>query len=163
MKKLFVGCLALVLMGALVPVARAWDIGVFGSYWDQKDSGSAWGAGVLFLPEMLPLEFRGTWYERSSAAKVRAIPLDAGLGLRLTRGEKVSVTAVGGVSYYLLDIKGASPDNEFGWYAGGRVEVTPARDSRAFSMFGEVLYRGVNMDEPRLKLNGLAMQIGVLF
>ncbi len=163
MKNLIVGCLALVVVGATVPAARAWDVGIFGSYWDQKDGDSAWGAGILFLPEMLPLEFRGTWYERSSEGKVQANPLDAGLALRLTRGETVSVTAVAGGSYYLLDMKGASPDNEFGWYAGGRVEVRPTRDSRAFSLFGEVLYRGVNLDEPRLKLNGVAMQIGVLF
>ncbi len=156
MRKLMLGCVMLVL--ASVQVAGAWNIGVFGSYWDQKDGDSVWGGGVLLLPESLPLEFRATLYERSTPAKVQANPLDIGLAFGLTRLDKVKASLIGGASYYWVDAKHASLDNEFGWYIGGRLEVTASRD---YSVFGELIYRGVKLDNP--DFSGTTLNIGVLF
>jgi len=159
MKKQMIILLTTVTM--CVSTVNAMSIGLFGSLWNQRDDDDAWGAGVLLLPSTLPLEFRGTYYERSSDHKVRAIPLDFGLNLVLTRFQSAIVTAVGGGSYYILDRSDASADNEFGWYAGGRLEFPLQRSSNA--LFGEVLYRGADFDDPNLNFSGVTFNVGFIF
>lgn len=156
MKKLIVGCMLLTL--AVVQTATAMDIGVFASRWDQKDGSGVWGAGVLLLPASLPMEIRGTFYERSDTGKLQASPLDVGLALGLTRFEKIKLSGVVGGSYYFVDAKGYSTDNEFGWYAGGRIEVSTMND---FAVFGEALYRGAKFDD--VDFSGVTFNLGVLF
>ncbi len=156
MKKLMMGCVLLAL--ACVPVASALDIGVFASHWDHKDGDGVWGGGVLFLMESLPLELRATLYESTSAAKIQANPLDFGLAFGLTRLETVKISAIGGGSYYWVDAKHSSPDNEFGWYVGGRVEVTAPRN---YTVFGELMYRGAKLDH--IDFSGTTINIGLLF
>lgn len=152
-----------ILLGLLVmsaTTAQALDVGVLGSYWNQKDGDEALGFGVLLLPATLPLEFRGTFYERSSAQNLRASPLDFGLAIALTRAREVRATAVAGGSYYFLDARGSTSDNEFGWYAGGRLELPVPGGT---SVFGEVLYRGADIDTPNVNLSGVTFNIGLLF
>lgn len=151
-------CSALLIMGA--SAVQAIDIGVLGSYWNQRDGDEALGVGVLLLPVTLPIEFRGTFYERSSAGNLRASPVDFGLALRLNRAQALRLSGVGGGSYYFLDADGSTSDNEFGWYAGGRVELSVQGGT---SVFGEVLYRGADLDKPRVDLSGVAINIGLLF
>jgi hypothetical protein len=156
MKKIIVGCMLLTL--AVVQTATALDVGVFASRWDHKDGDAVWGGGVLFLPASLPMEFRGTFYERSDTGQLQASPLDVGFAFGLTRFESVNISAVVGGSYYLVDAKGYSPDNEFGWYAGGRIEFSVHQD---YAVFGEALYRGADLDNA--DFSGVAFNLGILF
>ncbi len=156
MKKIMIGFVLLTLVSA--QVAGAWNVGVFGSRWDHKDGDAVWGGGVLVLPESLPLEFRATLYEHSSRGRLQANPLDFGLALGLTRMDKVSVTAIGGGTHYWVDAKHSSPDNKFGWYVGGRVEVTTPHN---FSGFGELMYRGAKLDDA--DFSGPTLNLGILF
>ncbi len=156
MRKMMLGCVLLVLASA--QAASALDIGVFGSRWSHKEGEAVWGGGVLLLAESLPLELRATYYESATPAKIEAHPLDFGLAIGLTRLDTVNVTAIGGGTYYWINAKHSSPDNEFGWYAGGRVEVTAPRD---YTVFGELIYRGANLDVADFR--GLTINIGLLF
>ncbi len=156
MKKLIVGCIVLTL--AVVQTATAWDVGVFASRWSHKDGDAVWGGGVLLLPESLPMEIRGTYYERSDTGNLQASPLDVGLAFGLTRSDRFSLSAVGGASYYWVDAKGYSPDNEFGWYVGGRVEFSA---HQRVEVFGEALYRGAKLDDA--DFSGATFNLGILF
>jgi hypothetical protein len=156
MKKLIVGCMLLTL--AVVQTATALDIGPFASYWNHKDGDAVMGGGVLLLPATLPIEIRGTFYERSDRGQLQVSPLDVGLALNLTRYESVKLSLIGGGSYYWVDGKGYSPDNEFGWYAGGRVEVSTNQD---IAVFGEALYRGAKLDYA--DFSGVTFNLGILF
>lgn len=151
----------IIAMAMCTSALNAMSPGLFGSLWNQRDDDDALGAGVLLLPSTLPLEFRATYYERSSDHKLRAIPLDFGLNFVLTRIDTVVVTAVGGGTYYILDRKNASEDNEFGWYAGGRLELPLHRTGNA--LFGELLYRGADFDNPNLNFSGVTINLGFIF
>ncbi|MDZ4200243.1 MAG: hypothetical protein U1E27_13275 [Kiritimatiellia bacterium] len=159
MKKRIVGCLLVMWVGAIAPAAMALDFGVFGSLWHQKDGDDVPGVGILLLPETVPMEFRATWYERANG-RVRANPIDIGLTLALTRKDALRVTAVGGGSLYLLDIRGASSDTQFGLYVGARFEFSTQNN---ITVFGEAMFRGVDLDDPNLNLSGPSIQIGILF
>ena len=154
MKKITIGLLTL----AFVQIASAWNVGLFASHWSHKDGDAVWGAGVLLLPEIVPVEVRGTFYERSDTGTLQASPIDVGLALNLTRFERGRISAVGGASYYWMDAKGSSPDNEFGWYAGGRIEFAPHQQ---YGLFGEALYRGAKLDDA--DFSGVTFNLGILF
>ncbi len=156
MRKLMMGFVLLAL--ASVQVASAIDIGAFGSYWDHKDGDAVWGGGVLILVETLPIEVRATYYESATGAKIEAHPIDVGLAVGLTRLDSVNITAIGGGTYYLVDARNSSPDNEFGWYIGARLEFTAPG---AYKVFGEVMYRGADLDVA--DFSGAAINIGLLF
>lgn len=156
MKKLIVGCMLLTL--AVVQSASALDIGPFASYWSHEDGDGVWGGGILLLPASLPMEIRGTFYERSDTGELQASPLDVGLAFGLTRFEAAQVSAVGGASYYWVDANGYSPDNEFGWYIGGRLEFSGHEN---YAVFGEVLYRGADLDHA--DFSGATFNLGMLF
>ena len=156
MKKLIVGCMLLTL--AVAQTATAMDIGPFASYWSHKDGDAVMGGGVLLLPASLPLEIRGTFYERSDTGSLQASPLDIGLTFGLTRHERINFSLAFGGSYYWVDAKGSSPDNEFGWYAGGRFEVSTNAD---MAVFGEVLYRWADLDDANF--SGTTFNLGILF
>lgn len=156
MKKIIAGCMLLTLVA--FHTATAGDIGVFASYSDHEDGDAVWGGGVLYLPASLPLEFRGTFYERSDTGQLQASPLDIGLAFGLTRYESVKFSLMGGGSYYLVDAKGSSPDDEFGWYFGGRAEFSLEEN---YALFGEVLYRGADLDDA--DFSGVTFNLGILF
>ncbi len=156
MKKLMMGFV--VLMVASVQVASAIDIGAFGSHWNHKDGDSVWGGGVLLLVESLPIEVRATYYDSATGAKIEAHPIDVGLAFGLTRLESVNITAIGGASYYLVDADNSSPDNEFGWYIGARLEFTASSN---YKVFGELMYRGADLDIA--DFSGATVNVGLLF
>lgn len=156
MKKTIAYCMLLTLVA--VQAATALDIGPFGSISDHKDGDAVLGAGLLFLPESLPMEFRGTFYERSDRGSLRACPVDVGMAFGLTRFESIDLVGVFGGSYYFVDANGYSTDNEFGWYAGGRLEFDANED---IALFGEVLYRGADLDDA--DFSGFTFNVGVLF
>jgi len=105
-----------------------------------------------------PCSVSGTYYESATPAKITAHPLDFGLAIGLTRLDTVNITAIGGGTYFWVDAKGSSPDNEFGWYIGGRVEVSAPRD---YTVFGELIYRGADLDVA--DFSGVTINIGLLF
>ena len=156
MKKMIAGCI--LLMFAVVQTATAWDIGPFASLWNHEDGDAVWGGGVLLLPESLPMEIRGTFYERSDTGTLQASPLDVGLAFGLTRFDSVNFSAVGGASYYWIDADDSSDDNEFGWYVGGRVEFSFHQD---YALLGEALYRGAELDDA--DFSGFTFNLGILF
>lgn len=151
---------ALVALVMSVSVVHAMDIGLFGSYWEPKDDDGLWGGGVLFLPSSIPLEVRGTYYESSSTHELEAIPVDVGLSFQFTQFEKVNVFAVGGGSYYILDHSDRDIDNEFGWYAGGRLEL---KGPKGNAIILEAFYRGIEIDDPDLDFSGWAFNAGISF
>ena len=148
----------MLLMLTVVQTATALDIGLFASRWSHKDGDAVWGGGVLLLPASLPMEIRGTFYERSDTGRLQASPIDVGFSFGLTRLEKAKISVMGGGSYYWVDSSGYSPDNEFGWYAGARIEVYTHED---FAVFGEALYRGAKLDHA--DFSGAAFNLGILF
>jgi len=153
--------IALAAVSVCIPMTNAMDIGVFGSYWDPKDDDEVWGGGVLLLPGSLPIEIRGTYYEKSSTHELESIPVDVGLNFQFTRNDKLNVTAVGGASYYFLDISDRDLDNEFGWYAGARISLNGPRGN---ALFGEAIYRGADFDEDvKLDFSGWAFNVGFIF
>jgi len=156
MKRLILGCVLSVI--ASLQVASAIDIGAFGSYWDHKDGDAVWGGGLLLVAESMPIEVRATYYESVTGANIEAHPIDVGLAFGLTRLESVAITAIGGGTYYFVDAGNASPDNEFGWYAGARLELTAPSN---YKMFGEVMYRGADLDVG--DFSGATLNIGLLF
>ena len=156
MKKVIVSCVLLTL--AVVQTASALDVGVFASRWSHKDGDATWGGGLLLLPASLPIEMRGTFYERSDTGQIQVSPVDLGFAFSLTRFDSLRLSLVGGVSYFWVDAKGSSPDNEFGWYGGGRMEFDV---QTGLAVFGEALYRGADLDDA--DFSGATFNIGILF
>ena len=151
------------LLGALfVARAEAVDLGVFGAYWSQKDADEVFGAGATLAFDDLPIEVRGTWFDQSSGTHygdLTVIPVDAGLVIHLIN-EEVRLAVIGGGSYFIFDADGDVPDNEWGWYAGGRLEVPL---SGGADLFGDVMYRGAELNDSDIDLSGISVDVGFLF
>lgn len=150
------------LMTTAVSISNA-GLGVFGSYWNQKDGDNVLGGGVSYQPVLLPVEIRGTFYERTSApgaGSFRTIPIDLGLTFALTRDTPIHASVIGGGSYYFLEPSDGSLDNKFGWYAGGRLEMQVQPGT---ALFGELMYRGADFSNVQGDFSGIAFNVGLLF
>lgn len=157
-------CVTALMLATCLPMARAGDIGAFGSLWDQQDGDKVYGGGAVYLFEVLPLELRGTYYESASipeAGDVAALPVDLGFTADLTRTSVVDLYVGAGGSYYFLDADEGDVDNEFGWYAGARLEIPLEKESVA--IFGEALYRGIGVEHIDADLSGFAFNVGLIF
>ncbi len=102
----------------LVPGLAAADFSIFGSYIGSESFDSNYGGGVRFsLGNRIQFQATGTYYdtfERSSpTVMVEALPIDVGVRFNLGQGPLYSGF---GVSYYLLDSKIGSLDDEYGYY-----------------------------------------------
>lgn len=156
-------CLAMMAVALCLPTARAVDVGAFASMWDRNDGDAVGGVGASLLLELLPIEFRATYYQDASvpdAGDVSALPIDAGFTTDLTRTDVIDLFFGVGGSYYFLDADHGDPDNEFGWYADARLEV-PLEG--ALSLFGGVIYRGIDVGDIDTDLSGFAYNVGVIF
>ena len=160
MKKLILFAVLIVGMAAATQAA---DFGVFGSYWNPKDGDAAFGGGGSIHLATFPLEMRATVFPSTSiqgGGDTLLVPIDIGLAVNLTRSKKVDVYVGAGGSYYFIDADHGNPDNQFGWYALGRVEV-PVKGS--MNVFGDVMYRGIEFEDIDADLSGVACSVGVIF
>jgi hypothetical protein len=151
------------LMAGMAAVAQAVDFGVFGSYWSPKDGDDAFGGGGSIHFATVPLELRASVFPDTSirgGGDTLLVPIDFGLAVNLTRSEKMGLYVGAGGSYYFIDADRGDPDNQFGWYALGRLEV-PIQGSMA--VFGDVMYRGVEFEDIDADLSGVAFSVGVIF
>lgn len=162
MKQKFIALI--VFLAAGLSVTQAAGLEAFGSYWSQDDGDEVMGGGAGLVFDSVPLEIRGTYYEESPVQGIgdlQVIPVDAGLVITLTSAHAVHVSLVGGGSYYILDAEiDDDIDNEWGWYAGGRIEIPL---EAGVSIFGDLYYRGVELQDTDIDLSGLAANVGLLF
>ncbi|MCF7837750.1 MAG: porin family protein [Candidatus Marinimicrobia bacterium] len=138
-------------------------IGLFGSHWDPDEADDALGAGVSVNFDTVPLELRATFYPDVSvpgAGDSLLIPIDLGLAVNLSRSESFDIYLGAGGSYGIIDADHGDPDNEFGWYALGRLEV-PLQ--RRMNVFGTIMYRGLEFDDIGADLSGLVFNVGLIF
>ena len=160
MKKLTV---LVVLIVGMAAATQAADLGVFGSYWNPREGDSAYGGGGSIYFDTSPLELRATVFPDTSIqgrGDALLLPIDLGLAVNLTRSQKADVYLGVGGSYYFIDADQGDPDNQFGWYALGRLEV-PIQDS--MSVFGDIMYRGVEFEDIDADLSGVTFSVGVIF
>lgn len=151
-------CLALVVV-LLMPTASFGSFSIFGSYWDTKDVGSAYGLGLRFginLVPQLQLELGGTYYEdfqrdveiegEVARGELEAIPID--LGLRFDFGKAGGFYISGGATWTLLDTNVVDLDDQFGYY--GILGV-----SFGGKLYFEVTYRSVEATVSGIDIPGL--------
>lgn len=167
-----------------VGLSQAWagDITGFGSYWNTDDADDTWGVGGkvgLGVTEMLEIEGRGTWYDDVTDdggpgdIDIEAIPIEAGVALNFLPEQPLNPYIMGGAGYHFLDTNRGSIDDEFGWYAGGGVEIG-GPENVAFVV--EALYRGIEgevddddedvvvvRDDIDIDLSGLAVNAGIQY
>jgi hypothetical protein len=158
MKKIWASVAAAMVMGATT--AWAGNLGAFGSFWNQKDGDNVAGGGVVFKVARL-VEVHGAYYEDSTVpglGDLQAVPIDGGLSFDFANLDKINLVAGGGATYYLLDSDDVEVDDDWGWYALGRLEL---KGKRTAALFGEVLYRWAELDN--VDLGGMTFNVGVLF
>jgi hypothetical protein len=147
----------------MAAAAQAVDFGLFASYWSPQDGDDAFGGGGSIHFATVPLELRASVFPDTSirgGGDTLLVPIDVGLAINLTRSQKMGVYVGGGGSYYFIDADQGDPDNQFGWYALARLEV-PIQGS--FSVFGDVMHRGVEFEDIDADLSGVAFSVGVIF
>ncbi len=156
----------LVFVGLIVGMAaasQAADFGVFGSYWNPQDGEDAYGGGGSIHFATVPLELRASVFPNTSiqgGGDTLLVPIDFGLAVNLTRSQAVDLFVGAGGSYYYIDADQGNPDNQFGWYGLGRLEV-PVQGS--MNVFADVMYRGVEFEDINADLSGVAFSVGVIF
>ena len=147
----------------MAAATQAVDFGVFGSYWNPKDGDDAFGGGGSVHFATVPLELRASVFPDTSiqgGGDTLLVPIDFGLAVNLTRSQKVDLYVGAGGSHYFIDADHGDPDNQFGWYALGRVEV-PVKGN--LNVFGDVMYRGIEFEDIDADLSGIAASVGVIF
>ena len=149
--------IALGVLTLLAAPAVAGSVGVFGSWWDPKDSNDEFAGGVLVegrFGERVDLEFRVSWFDNvvtdlpDDAPGVElpysAVPLDFGFAYNFVKDERKFTPYVGGGgTYYLLDTDNDSEgriEDEWGWYGIAGLDF-PIADKWKF--FVEAMYRDV--------------------
>ena len=178
MKKIRIVSMAVLAWGLLAAASSAFDLGVFGAYWDTKDAEETYGAGAKLRLGIV--EFRGTYFQDVTADvdpepldfEIRAIPLEAGIVLQFLKNAAVSPYVGGGGGYYLLDSNAGEIDDEAGYYLVGGLDI--GRGVVAFNVEG--IYRNFEAtivdtdddfpefeDEVHFDLSGIGVQAGVIF
>lgn len=149
---------ALVTLGVLTLLATpavAGSVGVFGSWWDPKDSNDEFAGGILLdfrVGEKVDIELRASWFDNvvtdlpDDAPGVEiaysAVPVDFGFAYNFVKDtRKVTPYIGGGGTYFLLDtdnnIQGRIED-EWGWYGIVGVDLPIGAN---WKVFLEGLYR----------------------
>ena len=128
--------------------AYAFDVFVYGSYWDKEDADGSVGGGLgIAIPlftEYLLLEAKGNVFSDSDTGEiyesVTMIPFDVGLQLHFLPDGKADPYILGGVTYLYVDVSDdADLDNNVSGYVGAGIDI-PLGGS-VFEFFGEALYR----------------------
>lgn len=161
----------------LASAASAFDLGVFGSFWDTKDADQTYGAGAKLRLGFL--ELRATYYADVTADvdpedldfEISAIPLEAGITLKFLKQAVVSPYVGAGGGYYMLDTNAGDIDDEVGYYLLGGLDI--GQGIVAFNVEGVYRYFEATIDEGQdfpeleedvnLDLGGLSINAGVVF
>lgn len=154
----WVGALALAVGTAS---AQAGGFSVFGSRWDPKDGDKVYGGGASLALDVLPIEIRGTYYEEGHVdglGDVQVIPVEALLALDLASVKGFRLSAIGGLTYGIVDADHGDVDNEWGWNVGGRVKLPLGGGS---ALLGEWLYRRLDLDGG--DMSGAVINLGFTF
>lgn len=168
-------CLTLVAALCAAPsISYAGDVAVHGSMWDGKDD-PGWGAGLKVgvpVHKMFEVELRGTWIEEMTPHKLDggvemdAVPVEAGLSWNFLPEDMINPYISGGANFVFVDSSVGDANNEWGWYAGGGLEIGPPE---GLAGMVEVLYRDVDGDldlgetDVRYDLGGVAANVGLLY
>jgi hypothetical protein len=156
--------------------------GLHGAYWDAGDADSSGGIGLRMSIEMIEgvqLELRGTYFDSFSTdggTDLDVYPLEGGLALFLPVGGKVEAYGGGGLGYYLVDASGpADAGDELGYYLNAGFQVPVRKNEKSYggtqaSLYGEVLYRFLQVDDARTSggsladadLDGVGFNLGLL-
>lgn len=178
MKK-YIIVVGVVLAGLLGNAQADHGWGVYGSYWDAGDWGSAGGAGAKLDYQILPhvlLDLRGTWYDTMKASQdddvqISDIPLEGGL---LFEGghDALSAYAGGGVGYHMVSgrVYGSATkvdlQNQYqiGFYGVAGAEFTLTRNvdsigAKRATLFVEAVYRSASVDDVETK-SGETYRVG---
>lgn len=148
------------------------------SAWDLGDgNGTSQGWDVAICPPWPPwpprpprppwppwpprLDFRISYYEPDEGLLTRAIPLELGILVPISRPSRVTPYIGAGVGYYLLDGKSPSIGNEVGAYGVLGADIRLGRRGPQTEPWGlsiEVAYRELGGD---LDLGGPAFKVGL--
>ncbi|MDY0146131.1 MAG: OmpW family outer membrane protein [Kiritimatiellia bacterium] len=100
----------IVLVSFMLPSAQA-GIGVFGSWWDSKDYGSLYGAGVRLGMEVfsgLGIEARASYLSsdlfKNNDLTMNVIPLEAAVSWTFNVSDTLKPYIGAGVGYYMKDV-----------------------------------------------------------
>lgn len=161
--------LAVLALG-VASASAAGGLGVFGSYIDTEDPGTASGGGIKFkfdLAEPLAIEFRASYltgFDPDDEVKdlledMELVPLEANLVFNLPMGDAATVCLGGGGGYYILPefevesgIPGEAstdvdPDDEFGFFALAGIELSLNEN---VALFAEAQYRWLEVDSAEI-------------
>jgi hypothetical protein len=179
--------MAIGLMAAASALAARADTGwgLFGAYWDGGDWGSVSGVGAKFSLELMPqaqLDLSVTRFndfsrdEEGVDAEVTLLPIDLAFAVGYEVLPPLKLIGQAGASYYLADsdIDGADGDDvgdEVGWFVGGGLEVTIARDVADYggsriALMLDAIYRQVDagrVGSLDLDLAGVTVNAGLMF
>jgi opacity protein-like surface antigen len=179
--------LAVLVLGAAS--ASAGGLGVFGSYIDTEDPGTAYGGGLKFkfdVGEMLAVELRGSYItgfepddEFEDLLKdMILVPIEADLVINLPMGDAATIYVGGGGGYYVIpefeidiaipgsDEPDVDPDDEFGFFALAGIELNMGE---SVALFAEAQYRFLEDDEDvefgddGVVLDGIGANVGLMF
>lgn len=169
--------------GAAVPTGARANQGIYGIWWDAKDtSDDGLGFGFRSKVQVAPLfafDTRVSWI-RFSDDHMNVIPIEATGMLKLGM-----VYAGAGVGYYVFDVSNnheeplapvvpGTPesraqlndvDNNFGWYAVAGIDIAAG----PVGIFGEVKWMQLSADARTetgpitLDANGLGFNLGAMF
>jgi len=146
------------LLVGIAPAAHAAGFRLYGAYWDTDAAGDAFGGGLTIdfpVTRIVGVEVRGAYYEELGNEPFEAlfeddnpvfedglqvIPVELGIRLDFAREARVNPFVSGGASYHFLDSDFGDVGDEFGWYAGGGVEIGA---HQGVGFFAEAIYRDV--------------------
>jgi len=131
-----IALLAMVALGTSTPRAHA--LGVMASWWNMDEANEdGFGFGVRqktsFTP-LLAIDTRASWV---AVDRLNVFPLEASglVSLGLFYGGV-------GLGYYIFDADTGDPDNNFGWFLVGGIEISLAK----VGVFGEIKWTQLETD-----------------
>lgn len=160
-----------VLALAATSASAAGGLGLFGSYIDSEDPGTAYGGGLKFkfdLGEPLAFELRGSYitgFEPDDAIgevlyeDLILIPVEADLVVNLPMGDAATAYVGGGGGYYVMpeyeidiaipgsDEPDVDPDDTFGFFAVAGLELNLGE---SVALFAEAQYRWLEVEGAKL-------------
>lgn len=148
----------------------------YGSMIDTSNKPGYGAGGKIEMPiyDILKLEVRGSWLTdtetRKRNAKADIVPIDVGLALHLPgrvfdvfRENLIRPIALGGATWSYIDLnKGYGSSDDWGWYAGGGVEIG---EEEGVGLLIEAIYRGIDVSYNGIndELNGVMGNVGLYY
>jgi hypothetical protein len=167
--------LVVVCISVFMPqLSSAIDVGAMGSYWtlEDSDNGGTWGVGgkvsIPLFTEYLKPQIRAYWFpdvDDKFDGKVDIIPVDIGPVISFNPDGEINPYITGGTGYVFISGEEEDIDDDYGYYAGGGVEL---KALGPVEFFAEVLYRFLELDandrwsdEDEVEMNGLTVNVGL--